>query len=87
MYVIIVYDISVSRVTKVCHYLRRYLNWIQNSVFEGELTKSELKKIEKSLSELIDESTDYVEIFIVRYKDLIKRKTLGNPKTDQSTVI
>ena len=27
MYVIIVYDIDVKRVAKVCKYLRQHLNW------------------------------------------------------------
>ena len=35
MYIILVYDIQVERVAKVCKYLRQHLNWIQNSVFEG----------------------------------------------------
>ena len=47
MYVIIVYDVNVERVSKVCNFLRQYLNWIQNSVFEGEITKAELLKIKK----------------------------------------
>ena len=42
MYVIIVYDIDVKRVAKVCKYLRQHLNWVQNSVFEGGLTKAQL---------------------------------------------
>jgi len=45
MYVIIVYDIDQSRVAKVCQYLRRWLHWVQNSTFEGELTESQLERI------------------------------------------
>ena len=37
MYIIIVYDINTKRVNKVKSLLRMYLNWIQNSVFEGEI--------------------------------------------------
>ena len=33
MYVIVVYDVGVKRVGKVCKYLRQHLNWVQNSVF------------------------------------------------------
>ena len=39
MYVILVYDVGEERVGKVCKYLRRYLPRIQNSVFEGELSR------------------------------------------------
>ena len=45
MYVIIVYDIKVERVNKVKSFLRQYLFWIQNSVFEGESSESEFKII------------------------------------------
>jgi len=38
MYVIIVYDVEVERVARVCQYLRRHLHWVQNSAFEGEIT-------------------------------------------------
>ena len=48
MYVIIVYDINVDRVNKVKSFLRQYLFWIQNSVFEGELLNREVLGIEKS---------------------------------------
>ena len=47
MYIIIVYDVGEKRVAKVCQFLRQYLNWIQNSVFEGELTKAEFYIIKK----------------------------------------
>ena len=55
MYVIIVYDVKVERVNKVKSFLRQYLYWIQNSVFEGDLTKSEFKKVENGLKEIIEE--------------------------------
>ena len=38
MFIILVYDIDVKRVGKVLKKCREYLNWVQNSVFEGEIT-------------------------------------------------
>ena len=35
MYVLIIYDINVERINKVYKFLKTYLNWVQNSVFEG----------------------------------------------------
>ena len=87
MYAIIVYDVSADRVTKVWHFLRQYLDWMQNSVFEGELTISELKQVETRLKELIDESTDCVQIYTTRNKALIKKNVLGRPKAEPRTVI
>lgn len=45
MYVILVYDMNVKRVTKMLKLCRGYLNWIQNSVFEGEITPAKLKEL------------------------------------------
>ena len=48
MYIIIAYDIQVDRIDEVRKYLKRYLNWIQNSLFEGEVTLSELEEIKRN---------------------------------------
>jgi CRISPR-associated endonuclease Cas2 len=40
MYVLIVYDVEVKKVTKVHKFLKLHLHWVQNSVFEGELTEA-----------------------------------------------
>ena len=45
MYVILVYDIGEKRVGKILKLCRKYLNWIQNSVFEGEITDVKLKEL------------------------------------------
>ena len=40
MYLIVVYDIvSQKRGTKLLKFLRQYLNWVQNSVLEGDVTE------------------------------------------------
>lgn len=66
MYVIVVYDIAVERVNKVRTFLRQYLDWIQNSVFEGELTKATLKEVERGLKDIIDPALDSIIIFILK---------------------
>jgi CRISPR-associated protein Cas2 len=45
MYVIVVYDVGIERLNKVRIFLKQYLNWVQNSVLEGELTKAEIDTI------------------------------------------
>lgn len=54
MYVILVYDCGQKRVGKMLKLCRKYLSWIQNSVFEGEISEVKLKelilKAEKILS-------------------------------------
>ncbi|MGB9597554.1 MAG: CRISPR-associated endonuclease Cas2 [Candidatus Poribacteria bacterium] len=85
MYVIIVYDIEQERVAKVCKYLRQSLNWVQNSVFEGELTKAQLAKIKSGLSVLIDEGKDAVIVYTMRDAKWMDREIMGvnkNPATN-----
>lgn len=80
MYVIIVYDINVERVNNVKSFLRRYLFWIQNSVFEGDITESEFEIIYEGLMEIIDENVDSVIIYKLRMEELLNREVLGVEK-------
>jgi len=87
MYIIIVYDVSVERVSKVCNFLRSYLSWVQNSVFEGEVTDSQLMRIENGLKNIIDENIDSIRIYIMRIKDVMNVKTLGKEKANLDNII
>ena len=85
MYIILVYDIEVPRVVKVCKYLRQHLNWIQNSVFEGELTKAQLARVKSGLSAIIDTEKDSVIIFQLRDARWLNKEVMGidkNPATN-----
>lgn len=81
MYVIIVYDVNVDRVNKVKSFLRQYLFWIQNSVFEGELTKSEFKIVIDGLRNIIDEDVDSVIIYKLMMEESLNREVLGIEKS------
>ena len=81
MYLIIVYDIKVERVNKVKSFLRQHLYWIQNSVFEGEATKSEYKLIKAGLNDLIDTNEDSIIIYKLIMEEAMKRQILGIEKS------
>ena len=85
MYVVIVYDVNVSRVNKVKKFLRQYLHWVQNSVFEGEITLAEFERIKEGLLDLIDENEDSVIIYKLRSKP--KRESLGIEKNPLEDII
>lgn len=87
MYVIVVYDVEQSRVAKVCQYLRRFLHWVQNSAFEGELTESQLERIMVELKQLID--TDYDSIYIYRlpHKKFVRKEVLGKTKAITESIL
>jgi CRISPR-associated protein Cas2 len=87
MYVILVYDVSVDKVNKLRIFLKQYLNWVQNSVFEGEMTKAELYTIEKTVKDMIDQTRDSVRIYILRSDKYLEQKELGTSHVDISEII
>ncbi len=80
MYVIIAYDVNVERVNKVKKFLRRYLTWVQNSLFEGELSPADLEEVRTGLKEIINEYEDMVVIYRFRSADAFRREIIGIEK-------
>jgi len=85
--VIIAYDVNVQRVNRVKKFLRQYLNWVQNSVFEGELTEADLEEVKMGLREIINEDEDMIVIYKLRSKDAAKREVLGMEKSSIEEII
>ncbi|PWB54515.1 MAG: CRISPR-associated endonuclease Cas2 [Candidatus Methanoperedenaceae archaeon] len=87
MYVIIVYDVGVERVNKVRVYLKQYLNWVQNSVLEGELTEAEYMKVMNGLRDVIDESQDNVLCYKTKDRKYLAIDEIGTKKAEITTII
>ena len=77
MYVILVYDIGEMRVAKMLKLCRRYLNWIQNSVFEGEISELKLKELILEAKEIMDERYDSLIIFSSRNERWLDKQIIG----------
>lgn len=90
MYIILVYDIALDQngakvlrhVFKIC---KKYLSHIQKSVFEGELTKSQLKKLTIELRKWIRDDKDSVIIFKNRNKKWLDKQFLGMDMSDETS--
>ena len=87
MYYIIVYDLDISRVNRLHKYLKQYLNWIQNSVFEGELGDADYVAVKKQISKIIDKSADSVLVFKFRDKHSFDKEVFGKERNNISNVI
>jgi CRISPR-associated protein Cas2 len=87
MYVIVVYDVNVQRVNKVCQFLRMFLHWVQNSVFEGELTESELMRVEMGLKEIINENEDSITIYIFPNEKILEKRFIGIRKNEPTFIL
>jgi CRISPR-associated protein Cas2 len=80
MYIILVYDCGEKRVAKMLKLCRRYLNWIQNSVFEGEITEVKLKELKSQAAELMNKSEDSLIIFKSRQNNWLEKEILGKER-------
>lgn len=91
MYIVLVYDVSQaengarrwSRIFKIC---KKYLTHIQNSVFEGELSKGQLAQLQKELKEYIHKELDSVIIFKSRQEKWLDKEFWGR-KDDLTSFI
>jgi len=80
VYILLVYDVGEKRVQKVLKFMRKHLNWVQNSVFEGEVTEAQIIKIKNGLSKLIDKEEDSVLIYTARDKKWLSKEVVGIEK-------
>lgn len=80
MYVIAVYDIGEKRVGKMLKLCRRYLNWIQNSVFEGELSEVQIKKLKYEAKEIMTDPMDSFIIFTSRDQKWLDKEIIGRER-------
>lgn len=82
MYVILVYDIGEKRVAKMLKLCRQYLNWIQNSVFEGELTEVKLKELQIRAGKIMKLEEDSLIIFKSRDAKWLEKEIVGKEKNE-----
>ncbi len=87
MYVLIVYDIEVARVTKVHKFLKRHLHWVQNSVFEGELTDAQSEVVKSGLERLMNDDTDSVLMYTARDQRWLTRSVLGHERGETGNLL
>jgi len=80
MYVILVYDVNVERLDKVRKFLRQRLTWVQNSVFEGELSEAQFERVRLGLKDIIDDAEDAVVVYQFSSLKWVNRTTLGVEK-------
>lgn len=82
MYVILVYDFGEKRVAKMLKLCRKYLNWIQNSVFEGEISEVRLKELLSLAKKFMKEDEDSIIIFKGRQQNWIDKEIVGKERSN-----
>ncbi|MFZ4861326.1 CRISPR-associated endonuclease Cas2 [Sphingobacterium sp. Mn56C] len=87
MYVILVYDVTDKKVTKMLNLCRRYLNWIQNSVFEGEISEVKLQELLTKAKLFMDNEKDSIIIFKSRQLKWLEKQVIGKEKNELDTFL
>jgi CRISPR-associated protein Cas2 len=81
MYVILVYDVKQQRVGKLLKLCRRYLHWIQNSVFEGEITEGKLQELLLKAASFLDKEEDSILLFKSRTEQWLEKQVWGHERS------
>jgi CRISPR-associated protein Cas2 len=81
------YDIRENRVVKALKISRKYLTWIQNSVFEGEISLGNLSKLKAELKRAINSEEDSIIIYTLSNTKYTKRELIGIEKNTTSNIL
>ena len=73
-------DMGEKRVGKMLKHCRKYLNWIQNSVFEGEITEVKLKELVYDAKKIVNEKEDSLIIFKSRNERWLDKEIIGQER-------
>jgi len=91
--IILVYDIAdtanggarvLNKIFKLCN---EYLFRVQNSVFEGELTESEYKKLKVRVEEIIRKDLDSVIVYKINNEKWLKCEQVGKKENYSSNIL
>jgi len=89
MYVILFYDIADKSIRakkensyKIRKEVEKYLTRVQFSVFEGEITPSDLKRLKAHLNRVIDKELDSIIIYESTRLNYTERIVMGIDKND-----
>ncbi len=87
MYVILVYDISEKRVGKMLKLCRKYLNWVQNSVFEGEISEVKLNELKIRARAIMELEKDSIIVFKSRDEKWLEKEILGQERNTLDQIL
>ena len=87
MYVILVYDINEKRVGKMLKLCRKYLTWIQNSVFEGEITEAKLQELKYKATRIMEKDEDSIIIFRSRDEKWLEKEVVGHERNPVDQIL
>ena len=79
---ILVYDCGEKRVGKMLKLCRKYLNWIQNSVFEGEISDVKLRELKLQAQRIMEKEEDSLIVFSSRQHIWLEKEVIGKERAE-----
>lgn len=76
-----------KRVAKVLKTARKYLNWVQNSVLEGNITRVNFQKLKSELTRIINVEEDSVIFYTFRTTKYSEREIIGIEKGGEEIIL
>lgn len=86
MFVVVTYDVSAKRVSKVMKICRKYLIHRQKSVFEGMITEGQLNRLKKELEKNIVVSVDQILIYKISNIKYTSKEHIGVRNTRDNII-
>ena len=84
MFIILYYDVNKKRCGKMLKTCRKYIQWVQNSVFEGEISEAKYEGLVSELKRIIKKDEgDSVICYKFRTEKYTERLVYGNDKKDE----
>lgn len=87
MFVILVYDTAAERNPQVLKTCRKYLHWVQRSVFQGELSTAQDRSLMAALRKHVDLGYDSVRVYRIASPHLVQSEWLGQELGHQDPII
>lgn len=84
---ILVYDFGEKRVGKMLKLCRKYLNWIQNSVFEGEISDVKLKELLQKAHQFMEKDEDSIILFKHPSMVYMDKEVVGRERSSIDTFL
>lgn len=78
---------EAKRTSKMLKLCRKYLNWIQNSVFEGEITEAKLKELLSLAKKQMNLDSDSIILFKSRDQYWLDKEIIGQEKSSTDIFI
>ncbi len=86
MYIIAVYDVDKGRCGKMLKLCRAYLNHIQNSVFEGEISEGKLEELKIRAGKIM-KNDDSLIVFASRNEKWLEKSIIGSDKRPVDNIL